>query len=242
MSIVDIMIVAESHSDTRIATFLADRILMIQLGWPDKSMLPGLRRWRGEAENSEFLDIHKVHELARAKGIPPVYGHFDNRPTAPDYQSAMDALYLALASEPQPHAFVWIRDTDGDKSRVQGWRDASQQFTHDFAALVSGFPHECMETWRLLAWSHGQSRDDVRVAQERQRLGFDPTTSPERLSHKQNVPKSAKAVVEALGAHEYSLHECDLEATSRGGSACGLATYLDEVRKHLLPAVRRGPE
>jgi hypothetical protein len=237
-----IVIAAEARSDARRATLIADRVLARDLGWADaEALLPSLRRWCGETNGVSFLDIHKIHELARQQGLPPVHGHFNDGPAAHDYQQAMQALRLAIAADPAPQAVVWVRDTDGDPSRRQGWIDARTRCADDFQALVGGTPNECMEAWLLAAWSPQSPQDHEALVRQRQRLGFDPTQQPHRLSHKHDVPKSAKAVVDALGVDDGVLETCDLDALVCDDGEHGLAAFLTELRERLVPAVRHGP-
>ena len=241
---ISILVVAEHESDVAHATTLADRMVLASLQWAEPESLPFLRRWRGEFEEL-FLDVHKIHEVAARRGFPRVRGHFDNRPSAHDYQSAIQALRIARADDIEAPAVVWIRDTDGEhvglESRIQGWQDACSRFDGEFGALVGGFPHESMEAWMIVAWANGPARDAQAIEIVRQELGFDPTLRPQGLSHSEHIPKSAKNVVRRLGIDSRCMESTELEVLQNSDPArnCGLLDFLEQIRERLVPLVRR---
>lgn len=245
MSRFDIVIAAEAESDARRIKSLIDRVLTVDIAWlaeqPEQTrpqLLDGLREWRGHDAASTFLDIHKVHELADALGLPAPRGHFDGRPAAQDYHSAVRALWLLLATD-LPRVLVWVRDTDGQLSRVDGWKDACVEAGAEYPLLIGGFPHECMEAWMLAAITDVDRQTAV-FRGLRQQLGFDPVAQPERLSHKQDVPKSAKRVCKALGVDEV-IWDVELEELVARGRGCGLAAFIADVRDKLVVAMQGHP-
>lgn len=238
----DIVIAAEDESDARRAKSLIDRLFLTDIDWlaeqpehAQASLLDGFREWRGHDHESSFLDIHKVHALADARGLPSPRGHFDGRPAAPDYHSAVRALWLLLDGG-LPRALVWIRDTDGQRSRITGWQHACVTAGAEFSVLIGGFPHECMEAW-LLASCEADGRPALRELREQ--LGFDPAAQPERLSHKKNAPKSAKAVCDALAISDANWEGASLEDLLQRGVGCGLAAFVADVRDKLVAEARR---
>jgi hypothetical protein len=234
-----IVVAAEDESDARRVKSLIDRILVADIDWlaeqaePERRhFLDGLREWRGHDPTSSFLDIHKVHDLADARGLPSPHGHFDGRPAAPDYHGAVRALWLLLDEKEPPVAFIWVRDTDGQTSRITGWADACEESGKDLSVLIGGFPHECMEAWLLVAFAPSEHQEqELRTL--RQQLGFNPVDQPERLSHKENVPRSAKGVCRTIGLDEMTWDDADPNDLAQRGVGCGLAAF---------PAVRRGPK
>ncbi|NJK33257.1 MAG: hypothetical protein HC927_13145 [Deltaproteobacteria bacterium] len=237
----EIIIAAEDESDARRVRILIDRLLCDADDWvrEDPAQLDHLRRWRGETEASGFVDIHKIHDLAKARRIPMPLGKFGELYDLPLIRRF---LLMMQRAEARPHAIVWIRDTDGDLNRGKAWDEARSKFVADFMVLLGGFPHECMEAWLLTTWANGTHYDDERVAGPRRQLGFNPATQPHLLSHKTNVPKSAKAIVSALAVEgDETFESCDLQALLAGDDEAGLAAFLRLVREQLIPAVRQGP-
>ena len=236
----DIVVVAEAESDARRAKLLIDRVLTEAIGWlrEQPELIDSQRTWRG-IDAAAYLDIHKVHELADDCRLPRPRGHFDGKPTAEDFHCAVRALWLLIEHGP-PNVVVWVRDTDGNKrnTRHQGWRDACQHAGETFDALIAGFPHECMEAWMLAAWSPSSEEDKARLAKERERLGFLPTEEPERLSHKRNVPKSAKMVQHRLCVDDETLSKVALDELRRRGVGCGLSEFMDEVSLMLVREIQ----
>lgn len=242
MTTIDILIVAEDESDVACATMLADRLCLDTMEWADAESLAHYRRWRGEFEQP-FLDIHKIHEIAARRNLRRVHGHFEGRPTAQDYQSAVQALRIARASDMCCHAVVWIRDTDGPTDRAQGWTDACNK-AGEGLVCIGGFPHESMEAWKIVAWTHSPHFDPPAVSSVKATLKFDPTQHPNALSHNENVPKSAKAVVEGLAISHDVMESADLGKLESSAPAqlCGLSGFVKQVREQLAPLVRRGPQ
>lgn len=241
----DIVIAAEAESDARRIKSLIDRILIADTDWlteqPEHArpqLLNGLRAWRGQNSSATFLDIHKIHDLADALGLPAPRGHFDGRPAAQDYHSAVRALWLLLAGG-LPRGLIWVRDTDGQISRVDGWKDACTEAGAEFSILIGGFPHECMEAWVLAAFTT-VDRQTSTFRALREQLGFDPIAQSERLSHKQGVPRSAKKVCEALGIEDATWSDTAIDELAQQGHGCGLAAFIAEIRDKLVSAVQRG--
>ncbi|MFO7561313.1 MAG: hypothetical protein R6X02_01615 [Enhygromyxa sp.] len=238
-----IVIAAEAESDARRIKSLVDAILVAEIEWlaeqPEQArdnLLDDLRKWRSFDSASSFLDIHKIHDFADARGLPSPRGHFDGRPAAQDYHSALRALWLLIA-EGRPPALIWVRDTDGQIARIKGWTDACSEAGADFPVLIGGFPHECMEAWLLVA--HSVDRRKPEFAQMCQRLGFNPLEHPERLSHKDHAPKSAKRVCKALGVSDERWLDANPEDLAQRGAGCGLAEFIGGIRDELVPAVKR---
>jgi hypothetical protein len=236
---VDIVIAAEHASDARHAVALIDRILTEEIGWlrDQPELVDSLRRWRGVHEAAPFMDIHAIQKIAEDRHLKGPHGHFDGSPAAHDYHSAVLMMRLLIDLE-LTHVLVWIRDTDGDRSRIQGWGQACESSGRDFKVLIGGFPHECMEAWLLAGWTPQSEDDAIKLRAERQRLGFNPIEQSHILSHKENVPKSAKQVQEALGVPDDVLLALDLDELQQRGNGCGLAEFINAIREQLVPALR----
>ncbi len=234
-----IVVAAEDESDARRIKSLIDKVLIAEIAWlgEQPELLGCLREWRSHDGAATFLDIHGIHELADARRLPSPHGYFDGRPAAQDYRSAVRAMWL-LKADRLPSALVWVRDTDGETSRITGWTDACTQAGEDFSVLVGGFPHECMEAWLLVALTVDRRSSEFQKL--RQKLGFDPLAHPERLSHKKRVPKSAKGVCEALEVGEETWLDADLNDLDQRGAGCGLTEFMAALRDKLVPAANRG--
>ena len=125
---------------------------------------------------------------------------------------------------------IWGRDDDGDPERRKDAVLARSHLPGDNHVLLA-IASECGEAWIIAGWRPTTSDETAILGTLRQELGFDPCTAPERLSHKTDVPKSAKTVVTKLGADDpererISLaHACDVPAAG----PCGLRAFCDDL-------------
>lgn len=83
---------------------------------------------------------------------------------------------------------------DGETLRATEGREERDRMELPFPTAL-GFPHECIEAWVIA----GLQPSDLERSQEIAAMKFDPFAHPERLSHKENVPKSAKDLKKRLG-------------------------------------------
>lgn len=130
---------------------------------------------------------------------------------------------------------VWARDTDGDCDRSKAFEDIRNVEGRSFPRVVAALAHECGEAWMIAGWQVEAAHDSKKLRTLRQELGFDPVKHPERLSHKENVPKSAKMVLSALGLDdEGRQQEALLRAATLGGDhtrGCGLHKFCEESHR-----------
>ncbi|HSN98154.1 MAG TPA: hypothetical protein VLS89_07645 [Candidatus Nanopelagicales bacterium] len=64
--------------------------------------------------------------------------------------------------------------------------------------LLLAIASECGEAWVIAGWRSATQADRDKLQKWRQKLGFAPHVEPWRLSHKENVPRSAKEVLSEL--------------------------------------------
>lgn len=132
---------------------------------------------------------------------------------------------------------VYLRDTDGDNCRRLEAEQGAEGLLDDNRVWLPVFPHEAMEAWVLLGWTP-RTEEERRVHQEAKRtLSFDPLVTPERLSHKENVPKSAKDLLRRLGVDHAREDQCLMEASEREDEAVdhsGLGDFRRRVHAWLV--------
>ncbi len=229
-------VIAESPSDAEWACILADRILCDEIDWIDAETLLDFRQWMGlgaeaprffgTGQDSTYTKIHDVPRLAKKHKLPRKHGLLQG-----DLTMAHSALIL-FRGLTEVDAVLVVRDGDGCEGRRS---DLAQvcAMAWPFHAIFA-LPNECMEAWILSGFQPGTNSEEADLKAECQRLGFNPTTAPERLSHKDPAPKSGKATLKLLTCDSRARQaEClrrPLAELSDRGAKAGLADYLDAVR------------
>lgn len=229
-------IAAESESDARLVTRLADRILLDEVDWLDADGLPHVRRWVGLGHD-EWLDVHKAYDLARGRRLP-VYGHFSGSKGELDAVMHRAALLLFAEEEEPPSVVVLSRDDDGKTERQEGCRQAVRERSWPFEVLVA-LAHREIEAWLVAAFEPESEEEQSALEDVRRRIGFDPRQQPERLtSGRKGSKKDAKRVLGELCQHGRSPSErwdaVPLDRlVGKRGLGCGVAHFTSDARATL---------
>lgn len=240
-------IIAESIADARRVTGLADRVILDQVDWITPDVIDAYRLWCG-VEGEDFLDLHGAFTRARERGLK-VYGHFDGQPCAEDAATTRAALLLFAEEDVDLAAVVLARDVDNRPARVDGFHQAIRVLAWPFA-VISALATPEIEAWRIAACETESPAEEVAHQDVRQRIGFDPTLHPERLTSKNPTDKAdAKRVLRELTAGGRDPDErwadAPLSRLRERGAACGLADFISGVEMHILPhlaAVQRSEQ
>jgi hypothetical protein len=241
--VISIAVVCEADADRRTACELADRILCHNVEWIEPEVLDSYRRWRGFGGGEMYLKVSRVWSVAKEHNIK-AHGHFGDKPGAPDARVARTAFLLLRESDPQPHAILFIVDTDNDPTRIEGCKQA-----REFAwqgqpwpfEIILGLPHPKRECWVLSGYVPSDETEKARLDRTRPDLGFDPCVDSHLLIAKHIADKkSAKRVLASLiegdASREQSCWQnCDLQTLMGRGAQNGLADFLAEVKDHLVP-------
>jgi hypothetical protein len=232
-------LVCEAPADRRTASHLADRVLVAEVDWLEEENLDHHRRWQGVDEGSSHLEWHEVPRLARHQHVRP-HGHFKGEPGALDAQAARKALLLLATEAHPPDAVILIRDTDGFEERRVGLEQARQERPWPFRVIL-GVAHPKREAWVIAGFEPRDAREEALLKEVHRELGFDPRLKSETLSAKApGASKNAKRVLDALVEGEADREaacwtECGLDVLAERGRLSGLAGYLGEVRRELVP-------
>jgi hypothetical protein len=111
--------------------------------------------------------------------------------------------------------------------------------------IVIGLAHPKRECWVLAGFEPQDDQESRCLSSVCEQLGFDPRHHAERLTHRGSGElRSAKRVLAELTGGDWQREsECwrtaDLEVLAARGSGTGLAEYLAEVRRELLPLFTR---
>jgi len=230
-----ILVFCEGNSDQRIACALADRVIIESVPWAD-GVLDSLRCWYGLEPGHGYTPLKRIPTLAR---IAEVKAHGFG--TGDDKIVRMACL-LALKERPSPDVVLWIRDTDGDRTRCRAIKQAT---IYHGLRVVAGFPHTKLECWVLVGFIPRNDEERERLRDLRQQLGFHPCEAAEQLTatqgqKKDGAKRDAKEVLWAVvsgdpGRETACWQETSLEELRKRGLAVGLSDYLDQVANHLAP-------
>ncbi|WP_437935250.1 hypothetical protein [Sorangium sp. So ce341] len=253
MSAVVLGVAAESAGDVRVVQTLVDRVLIGEISWVAEtfegcraSMEDGLspcRSWRG-VEGSGWLDLHRVSDLARERGLR-IYGSFAGEPGEADARMHRAALLLFAEEDEPPAAVVIARDLDGRAARAEGFAQAVAAGSWPFDVVIGALPEPEIEAWLIAAWIPEDDPERKRHAALRGELHFDPCAKPEQLTSKNEADrKDAKRVLGVLTTTGRDAlarwSDVPLGRLEAHGGACGLARFVREVRERLVPIVERG--
>lgn len=232
-------IVCEARADRHIAAGLADRVLGSAVEWLEPESLDLFRRWQGAEEGDSHLEWRRVKALADSRNIHP-HGHFQGEPGAPDAYVARRVLLLLATQPAPPDAVVLVRDLDDQEERRTGLEQARADKPWPFP-VVLGTAQTKRECWVLCGFEPRNEKEEARLAEVRQELGFDPRVQAHELGAKDPAAtRSAKRVLHRLvgddsDREEACWMESDLNLLEERGSLTGLAEYLQEVRERLVP-------
>jgi hypothetical protein len=241
-----IIVVCEAASDQRIACELAERVLLREVEWLEP-YLKDLVRWRGLAEGGglKFLTWTAAKSEADAKGVRAL-GRFEGEPGALEAYAVRRTLNLLLQHADGPvDAILLIRDSDARMERRTGFEQARTTWKSTWPVII-GIPHTKRECWVLAGFEPQTPAEQTRLKELAQELGFDPRLRSEELSAaEKGAKKNAKRVLKEL-APDYDREsacwqKADLSVLRARGANNGLADFLKEIDKQLVPLWKPGP-
>ena len=236
-----IVIVCEGPGDHRTVPAIADRVLSESVEWMLPEMLGAYRQWRGLKHNQPFLAWKQVHTLASEAGIR-LNGFFNGEPGAPDAFAARRALaLLKVAGEDPIDAVILVRDSDNDKERLNGLKQARDEVGNPNPPIIIGVAHTKRECWVLAGFTPMDKAEQARLGALKQELGFDPCLHAEELTAQQDGAKrDAKRVLSQLTGNSVDREstfwkECPFHQLEARGQKTGLAAFIQELRTKLVP-------
>lgn len=229
-----IALIVEAEADARTAKTLVDRQLRAAAEWFRDADLDHHRGW-------QIIQWKTVPRLCKEHRVV-VHGGFDGKSAASDAKAARRALRLLSKLGP-PAAVVLLRDADKDEGRRNGLEQGRADYRHGLNAdrVVIGLAIPMREAWHLVGFEPATPAEVESLEAERERLGFDPTRTPQRLTN-DSGKRPIKPVLERLtdGDHdrEQRCLECDEKRLREHGRECGLSEFLDELDKRVVPAFK----
>ncbi len=237
---VNIVVICEGPADHRTGCGLADRVICKHAEWITDEVIPHCRTWCGLRPETEFCLWKHVGDLARERGIR-AYGHFADEPAEPDALVARRALLIIATLDEPPHVIILLRDDDGQEERRKGLEQARSEPRKLNVPVVVGLARTKRECWVLAGFEPQDDEERCKLDDMRQELGFDPTHHAERLDARTpNAKKNAVRVLQRLvgGEREREVacwRTTDLAILAERGAKSGLATYLEEIQRFVVP-------
>lgn len=240
MSLV-IAVACEADADFQAASTLIDRILVEQIEWLEKGHLDHVRQYVGTESPYPWTRIHNVPDLAKARNLKPRKGHFQGEPGAADALLARKAILLLNSIDTQPEFLVVMRDIDNQPERQTGWLQARDEY-HGRPPLILGIAIIKRENWILAGFRSRSDDEQLRLQEERQILGYDPSLYPDQPnSHEKGSKHCPKRVLANLVGSAGVERELDClrdtpfaELLTRGENV-GLAQFLKEIQAFMCP-------
>lgn len=227
-------VAGEAAGDVRRANGLVDRLIMEGADWITPELIAEYRAWCG-VDGAAWLDVHRARDLARAAGLR-AYGHFNGEPGATDalLHRAILMLFAWEGGRPgsRPDAVIVVRDQDGEDRRT-GFAQARDERPWPFR-IVAALPQPEMEAWLIAAWRPSDEADVQKLEEPERKLGFDPVTTPERLTSTGSGPKDAKQIAAALDATDAGWDAAPLPRL-RDATGCGLQAFMEAVESEIVP-------
>lgn len=198
-----IFLLAEAQADAETVTCIADRLLLQHAPSEEErecgqnsAWLKSKREWKGMEAESNYTKWTGIKELAKQHRIR-VLGR-----GGMDRDIFRKAILVAEAVRGEnPRWMVVSRDLDTqhpderreslehirEEYRIQGWQ------------IVLAVARPFREAWVLHGFVPGSREEEAALKEERAKLGFDPTLSPERLTAQNETAKqNAKRVLSSL--------------------------------------------
>lgn len=234
-------VVHEAPADFQTATELADRVLVESIDWLEVDQLEYQREWVQES-GGEPLTWRRVKQLALDVGIDAI-GFFDGEPAEPDARAARRAILYLRHALADLAAVLLIRDQDDQPERRDGL-DQSRRPEIGRLPVVVGLAVVERESWVISGFDPQDDLETLRLAAERQMLGFDPRLrSHELTACKDNTAtRSPKRVLRVLCGGDTERErpcwrETLLETLRDRGAENGLGAFLEEVRNELATLI-----
>jgi len=247
--VLKLCIVYEADADSQLGCSLADRVVVECVDWlreqPD--LLAFQREWTTEHGGIRFR-WDALDGLGRDMNLR-IRGYEDDEKDYPDFKAAVRALRVIRNLFDDVDAVVLIRDTDNQPDRIDGLNQAKNRFDgnpQNFRVLI-GAARTKRECWVLAGFVPCDDVEMGLLEDERQNLGFDPTTISHELTAKNNESedkRSAKRVLQKLTQGSAVREEgcwtrTPLDQLKSKGQSNGLADYLKQVEEVLVPMVQR---
>ncbi len=238
------VVVFEAPADVATATELADRVFVESIDWLEPELLDTFRDWVRVTPDGQPLTWKSIPRRALENGIS-VKGKaaFGTSVVFEDARAARRAIFLIKKLIEDTDAIVLIRDLDSQPDRLAGLRQA-RDAEHGAVRIMIAAANPERECWVISGFESQVAAEQEQLALETQQIGSDPRLCSHELTagSDDQAKRSPKRVLKSLSGGDWNREarcwrETDLSVLRDRGQTNGLADYLEEVSKILVPLI-----
>ncbi|WP_459864102.1 hypothetical protein [Endothiovibrio diazotrophicus] len=238
------LVIAEAEADQRIATALADRVLLDHYPeWLDSYTLDAMRSWCGIDPETTYTRWSRIPELAKRGGRRL---HVHGKGAGADAAAARKVFAIVgqHAVDHEVDALLLIRDADNQPERASHIRNARDGIGTSLGFPIAvGVANPKREAWVLNGFDPKDPQEKRRLEEVITASGLDPRTHAHRLHgdiRRGSAERDTKRIVAILTASSWEherlcWEEIPLETLRQRGIETGLVDYFNEVAEHLCP-------
>jgi hypothetical protein len=144
-------------------------------------------------------------------------------------------------------ALVWDMDDQGEARRRGLAQARAEALQWSSFRIILGCADPMREAWVLAGFEAETDDERSRLSELRRELGFSPCEEAHRLGAKnEQAKKSPKRALEKLTRgdeerEERCLSTIPLEVLRARGVQSGLASFLDEIKREIIPLITHKP-
>lgn len=248
-----IFLLAEARADAETVTCIADRLILQHAPSEEEResgqhsvWLKARREWRGLEPESGYSKVASIQKLAKDHQIRVLGGRGMDRDM---FRKAMLVAEKVRGENPRWMVVSRDLDTDHPNERLASLEQMRAEYGEKGWVIVLAVAKPFREAWVLHGFIPSTREEESALKDERAKLGFDPTLSPERLTAQSETAKqNAKRVLNALLTAAKNRRDRELacleqtplvtlreKAEKTNGS--GLSGFCTDFERVLLPAL-----
>lgn len=243
----EFVVIVESSADARIATKLAERVLVEKVDWLEHEMLQYLFEWSGleaSTENSCWKNIDDITKRLSDKFKFPIIR--SNGKFKSDGQSTNKIMklisFLKHKQNRDIQAVILMRDLDNQPQRREHIEQARLEHINQQSKLkvVIGTADRMREAWVLNGFTPLNLEETQILEEIKTKLKFDPCEEAHKLrSNSWEEPDRVRnpkvAIAKLTGGDSSREQKCweetSLDLLRARGKYTGLTVYLDEIEQ-----------
>ncbi|MDI3285574.1 hypothetical protein [Polyangium sp. 15x6] len=245
----------EASADFRAIEILVDRVLReegpdwLADNYDTMKEREAFRTFKGESGDRPFYDVHDVPrhfaklEKDTGKKVLVPHASFDGR-RLPKAMQVYTILYLARALSKIERVDALLIVVDMDKHGAGGREGMDKARSATFVSkpfrIAIGCPNPNREAWILAGFVPTRPEERKALDELRKKLAFSLPDEPHRIREAGDPHKVIEQLTNDDPTREdRCLEEPPLETLATRGKDAGLADFLNELRREILPLYSR---